>query len=346
MKKLLLLVLVSVILMLAFTSCTIVFKDMIPTPEETEHEHSYIAIWNSDALTHFRKCECGEKGDVASHADENADGVCDTCTYRMPVELITHLLTVEVKNEDGTIFFGSTYTVIEGEESVFDIMVGVEYTLASEALTELSATVNDGVRTYTFKHAAITEDTSVTLVATLCTHSFVDATCVAPVTCELCTLEVGEPLGHDWNVADCVTAKTCATCGETDGEPLGHTPGVNASCLDAQICEVCGDTLVEALGHNGVDVPGYAETCTESGLTTGSVCGLCGLTLVEQEEIAPHGHASGDWIVDEAATCTGEGSQHKECQTCGATTKTESISATGHKDEDGDLACDSCGNPV
>ena len=111
-------------------------------------------------------------------------------------------------------------------------------------------------------------------------------------------------------------------------------------------CEDSYTEVIAKLPHTEEKLDAVAPTCTESGLTTGSVCGLCGLTLVEQEEIAPHGHTSGDWIVDEAATCTGKGSQHKECQTCGATTKTESIPATGHKDEDGDLACDSCGNPV
>lgn len=346
MKKLLLLVLVSVIFMLAFTSCTVAFKDMIPTPEDTEHHHAFGEAWESDALIHFHKCTCGEKSAVAAHSDDNADNICDVCTYALPKALDTFVLTVATVDADGNFLFGTSYNVTEGAEVSFTLMVGVEYTLASEVLTEVENIAENGVRTYTFKHAALTEDATVTVVATLCAHSFVDATCTAPKTCELCTLEDGEPLGHDWIDADCVTAKTCATCGATDGDPLGHTPGVNASCLDAQVCEACGDILVEALGHRGVDVPGYEATCTEGGMTTGSVCGLCGLTLVEQEEIAPHGHTPGDWIVDDDATCTTDGTHHKECQTCGAVTKTESIPATGHKDENEDLSCDNCSEPV
>lgn len=343
MKKIIVLVLVSVLLLLAFTSCTIVFKDQLPKPEEPEHEHKFADAWISDSTVHYRKCECGERGEVAAHLDEDGDNVCDACTYSLPVRLPTFVLTVSIVKEDGTALFGSTGTAKQGEDALLRLMVGVEYTLsAPEGVTVVGTTVADGVRTYVFKLDNVTEDVTVTVTATVCKHDFVDATCTAPKTCPLCTYTVGEALGHEWTDADCTTPKTCLNCGETDGEALGHTPGVNASCLDAQICETCGDTLVEALGHVGVDVPGTPATCTSGGLTTGSVCGLCGLTLVEQENIAPLGHTPGDWIVDDPATCTDSGSQHKECQTCGAITKTETVPATGHTDSDGDDECDTC----
>ena len=41
-------------------------------------------------------------------------------------------------------------------------------------------------------------------------------------------------------------------------------------------------------------------------------------------------HASTRWITDEEATCTTDGSKHKECSNCGKTLDTESISAKGH----------------
>ena len=331
MKKISLLILVSMILLLAFTSCTVVFKDKLPSHEEPAHEHSFGEAWESDSLIHFHKCECGEKTAVAAHSDENSDNVCDVCSYALPVELATLVVTVEVAKEDGSTLFGNTFTVKEGEDAVFDLMVGVEYTLtAGEGVTLLSTTTNNGVETYTFKVESVTEDVTVSILATLCTHCFADATCTTAKTCELCTLVVGDPLGHDWVDADCVTAKTCATCGETDGEALGHTPGVYASCLDPQLCEVCGDVLVAALGHDRVEIPGVEATCTSGGMTTGYVCGLCSFVLVEQENIAPLGHKPGEWIVDVAPTCTTTGTQHKECQTCGATTKTESMPALGH----------------
>ncbi len=40
-------------------------------------------------------------------------------------------------------------------------------------------------------------------------------------------------------------------------------------------------------------------------------------------------HTYGEWVVDTEATCTTDGSKHKECTSCGAT-ETETIPATGH----------------
>ena len=41
------------------------------------------------------------------------------------------------------------------------------------------------------------------------------------------------------------------------------------------------------------------------------------------------GHTEGDWIVDQEATETAPGMQHKECTKCGQFIKSELIPATG-----------------
>ena len=41
-------------------------------------------------------------------------------------------------------------------------------------------------------------------------------------------------------------------------------------------------------------------------------------------------HTSTRWITDEEATCTTDGSKHKECSSCGKTLDTESIPSLGH----------------
>ena len=68
-------------------------------------------------------------------------------------------------------------------------------------------------------------------------------------------------------------------------------------------CSVCNVTLtaqetIPALGHTEETVPGYAATCTETGLTDGVKCSVCGETLTEQETIPANGHS----FVD--GTCT------------------------------------------
>ena len=52
---------------------------------ESVHVHDYGTTWQSDENNHWNECECGDKANVAPHADENSDGKCDTCGYTMTV---------------------------------------------------------------------------------------------------------------------------------------------------------------------------------------------------------------------------------------------------------------------
>ena len=71
------------------------------------------------------------------------------------------------------------------------------------------------------------------------------------------------PCEHDWSDATCTTPKTCSKCGETEGEPLGHTEEV---------------------------IPAVAPTCTETGLTEGKKCSVCGEITVQQQVVDALGH--------------------------------------------------------
>ena len=51
-------------------------------------------------------------------------------------------------------------------------------------------------------------------------------------------------------------------------------------------------------------------------------------------EINYHIHTADDWIVDKVATCTEDGSKHKECTVCGEVLETVVIAKTGHKSSD------------
>ena len=68
--------------------------------------------------------------------------------------------------------------------------------------------------------------------------------------------------------------------------------------------------------HTVVVTPGKAATCTESGLTEGKHCSVCGEVIVAQQTVSATGH---NW---KDATCTSA----KTCKTCGAT----SGNALGH----------------
>lgn len=88
--------------------------------------------------------------------------------------------------------------------------------------------------------------------------------------------EVIPPLGHSWNEGVITTDPTCTGTG-----------------IRTYTCTRCGETREEVMpanGHHIVTDPAKAPTCTESGLTAGSHCDVCGLVIEQQEEIPATGH--------------------------------------------------------
>ena len=105
-------------------------------------------------------------------------------------------------------------------------------------------------------------------------HTFANATCTAPKTCE-CGATEGEAAGHDWAEATCAIAKTCKTCNEVSGLPVGHN-WVEATCTERKHCTSCDKAVGSFAPHlNDIVSDAVAPTCTESGLTKGVKCSAC-----------------------------------------------------------------------
>ena len=130
--------------------------------------------------------------------------------------------------------------------------------------------------------------------------------------------EVIAVLGHRYETV--VTAPTCTEQGYTT-----YTCACGYSYVD---------DYVDALGHSEEILPGKDATCTETGLTEGKKCSVCGETLVEQEVIAALGHSE-EILPGKDATCTETGlTEGKKCSVCGETlVAQEVIAVLGHRYE-------------
>lgn len=93
------------------------------------------------------------------------------------------------------------------------------------------------------------------------------------------------------------------------------------------------EVTIPAAGHRPVTDEAKAATCTETGLTEGSYCSVCGTSIVEQKTIEALGHDySGSYLYD------AEG-HWKVCSRCG-----EKDTKCSHiYDNDRDTACNDCG---
>ena len=172
------------------------------------------------------------------------------------------------------------------------------------------------------------------------------------------TFEYGSANGH-LEIVDAAKAATCTEAGLTEGKhclvcgkvlvaqevvpATGHNFSAEvveekylksaANCENAAVyyksCAVCGaigeETFVygEALGHLEVAVAAKAPTCTETGLTEGAVCLVCGKILVEQEEVPATGHDFSAEVVavkylKSVADCENAAVLYKSCAVCGA----------------------------
>ena len=146
---------------------------------------------------------------------------------------------------------------------------------------------------------------------------------------------------------------------------LGHSeqklPGKDATCTEnglteGKACYVCGKTLVAqsvipanghidgnkdyvcdvceaelCTEHSESTIDGKAPTCTDTGLTEGKQCAICGDILVPQTEIPALGHKYEQTVV--APTCTENGYTVHTCSVCGDSYISDEIDALGHTEK-------------
>ena len=110
-------------------------------------------------------------------------------------------------------------------------------------------------------------------------------------------------------VTDAAVTATCTAKGLTEGS---H-------------CSVCGEVIVAQtetpkVEHTIVVDAAVAATCTESGKTEGSHCSVCNEVIVAQTEIPAIGHEFVNYVYNNDATTSADGTETAACERgCGAT---------------------------
>ena len=209
-------------------------------------------------------------------------------------------------------------------------------------------TVDQGTHNY---QAAVTEPTCTaggytTNTCSVCNDTFISNETTAkghteekiPAVAPTCT-ETGLTEGKKCSVCDTVTVA------QTEVAALGHNyqatvtePTCTAGGYTTYTCSVCNHSYVanqtEAKGHTEEKIPAVAPTCTETGLTEGKKCSVCGVTTVEQTVVDALGHTE-TTIPAVAPTCTETGlTEGKKCSVCGTVTVAQTtVDALGHTEE-------------
>ena len=154
----------------------------------------------------------------------------------------------------------------------------------------------------------------------------VEATCTAPGLtqgkhCAVCAeilvaQNVIPAAGHslgDWQEIE------AATCTETGTQ--------QRNCAN---CDYFETRKTEAKGHSEVTDEAVEATCTETGLTQGKHCGLCGEILIAQTVIPAKGHSWDNGSVTKEPTEKEEGIRTYTCAVCGCE-RTETIPMLEHR---------------
>ena len=152
------------------------------------------------------------------------------------------------------------------------------------------------------------------------------------------------------------TSVTVSAPGHTAGETVTENNTDPTCTTDGNYdlvvyCTVCNEeisretTTTQAIGHTGVIIPGYSATCTESGLTDGLNCYVCGEVLTAQSELSANGHNCNS--VATAPTCEADGYITYTCVDCNYSYTSDKVDALGHlwieATTEAPKTCENCG---
>ena len=273
---------------------------------------------------------CEEEGIKSKHCTR-----CDAHTEVTSIESLGHDFTNYTSNNDATCTVDGTKTGICSrcgkENTTLDEGSALGHNWNEEVIDKEPTCEEKGIKS---KHCTRCDMiTEVELIEAL-GHSFTnyvsnnDATCANDGTktakCDRC--EATETITDEGSkklhteVIDKAVEPTCTETGLTEGK---HCSICNA-IIKAQ-------TTVPAKGHTEVIDKAVAPTCTETGLTEGKHCSVCNEVIVAQEVEPALGHSFTNYVSNNDATCTKDGTKIAKCDRCEETdTKSDEGSKKPH----------------
>ncbi|MCD7745035.1 MAG: leucine-rich repeat protein [Lachnospiraceae bacterium] len=309
-----------------FSTCTAKF-----TCTDTDCGETYLV--DCTVTSETTDATCTEDGETVYTAVAELSNKEYTGTKTVTIATTGHsyddgmVTTAATCTEDGVL----TYTCANCEDTYTETIAATGHNYDDGEVTTAATCTETGVLTYT---CASCGDSYTKVIAALGHTEVADAAVAATCTetglsegshCSVCgavliAQEVIEATGHSYNEGVVTTEPTCTETG-----------------VMTYTCEACGDTYTEeiaATGHAEVADAAVAASCTETGLTAGSHCSVCGEVLTEQKVIDALGHSYDEGVVTTEATCTEDGVRTYTCTVCGDT-YSEVIDATGHSYDEG-----------
>ena len=319
--------------------CCVCLEQIVPQEEipALGHEENTWYYGGNENGKHVKVVDCGRCGE-STQTEENCSGGQATCMAPATCEYCDLNYGESLPPHELVLPYSGT---IESEESWDHV-----YAWTATANGKLTCTFSEGLSwSITCGEDYYSYDNTGMYTFTLQVNEG-ETVLVNPWTYDAGTftwsVTFDADCSHNWVDATCTTPKTCSLCGATEGEALGHTEEV---------------------------IPGKDATCTETGLTEGKKCSVCGEVITAQEEIPALGHSyeavvtgpdcenggyttytcsvCGDSYVDDETealghdfeaqvfepTCTDLGFTHYTCTVCGFAYDGDEVPATGHTEK-------------
>lgn len=237
-------------------------------------------------------------------------------TYYVPASLKNVVITGGTK-----VLYGSFYncsglvritipgTATEIGQKAFNNCSGLLEIVIPQNVTNIAANVFAGCTS--LRYVTFAGNAPATIAATA--FSGVTATLYYPVSDTTWTDYVGNQYGgtltwqpHTHSYQPVVTAPTCTE--------QGYTTYQCTRCNSSYVGE-----YTNPLGHVSVGDEAVQATCTQTGLTEGSHCSVCGDVIIAQVPTQAAGHRFTKYVSNQDATYDADGTKTAKCNACEAT---------------------------